>query len=324
MPWLRVPLVPMALAFAFGIAAAPWLPTHIAWPILFVALAWGASLEILGRHTLAAGLLIVGIAAAGALRATPLPLPPDHVAHLALPVTARVEGRLAAEPLRLAPDRVRLLVDATRVGGEPRVGLVRLTAYGPGLQPLTFGQGVDVEARLHPAGGFRNPGGYDYAAHLQRENIRVIGSVRAERLVAGAPVTPSWPQRIRTTAREAIANVLPPASAALLAGLLLGDRADLPGEIDEAFRRAGVYHVLAVSGFNVALVAGSVWALLTLARAGRRGAAVGAMAGVVGFALVVGPEPSVLRAVVMAILVLGALLLDREASVVTASPWPRC
>ena len=175
-----------------------------------------------------------------------------------------------------------------------------------------------------PAGGFRNPGGYDYAAHLQRENIRVIGSVRAERLVAGAPVTPSWPQRIRTTAREAIANVLPPASAALLTGLLLGDRADLPGEIDEAFRRAGVYHVLAVSGFNVALVAGSVWALLTLARAGRRGPVVGAMAGVVGFALVVGPEPSVLRAVVMAILVLGALLLDREASVVNSLARPPC
>jgi len=107
MPWLRVPLVPMAFAFATGIAVAPWLPAHIAWPIFLGALAWGASLEVLGRHALAAGLLIVGIGAAGALRAAPLPPPPDHVVHLHLPVTARVEGRLAADPLRLAPDRVR-------------------------------------------------------------------------------------------------------------------------------------------------------------------------------------------------------------------------
>jgi len=315
MPWLRVPLVPMALAFAVGIAVQPWLPAAVAWPILIAALAWGASLQILGRPAFAAGLLIVGVGAAGALRAAPLPPPPGHVTHLVLPVTARVEGRLAAEPLRLAPDRVRLLVDAERVGGEPHTGRIRLTAYGAGLPPLTSDQHVDVEARLHPAGGFRNPGGFDYAAHLRREDILVVGSVRAERLTAGEPVDPSWPRKIRSTAREAIAGALPPASAALLAGLLLGDRADLPTEIDEAFRRAGVYHVLAVSGFNVALVAGSVWALLTLARAGHRGAAVGAIAGVVGFALVVGPEPSVLRAVVMAILVLGALMLDREASV---------
>ncbi|MGH7313160.1 MAG: ComEC/Rec2 family competence protein, partial [Candidatus Rokuibacteriota bacterium] len=318
MPWLRVPLVPVALAFAGGIAVQPWLPTPVAWPILMVALAWGASLQILGRSAFAAGLLLVGVGATGALRAAPLPPPPGHVVHLVLPAMVQVEGRLVAEPLRLAPDRVRLLVDAERVGGEPRTGRIRLTAYGAGLPPLTSGQRVDVEARLHPAGGFRNPGGFDYAAYLRRQDILVVGSVRAERLSAGAPVEPSWPRKIRSTVREAIAAALPPASAALLGGLLLGDRTDLPSEIDEAFRRAGVYHVLAVSGFNVALVAGSVWALLTLGRAGRRGAAVGAMAGVLGFALVVGPEPSVLRAVVMAILVLGALLLDREAAVLNS------
>ncbi|MGH7308278.1 MAG: DNA internalization-related competence protein ComEC/Rec2 [Candidatus Rokuibacteriota bacterium] len=318
MLWLRVPLVPMALAFAGGIAVQPWLSASVAWPILIAALAWGASLAVLGRPALAAALLIVGVGAAGALRAAPLKTPPNHLAHLALPLTARVAGRLAAEPLRLAPERMRLLIDAERVGGESRTGRIRLTAYGPGLPSLTSGQHVEVEARLHPASGFRNPGGFDYAAHLRREDILVVGSARAERLIAGAPVDPSWPRKIRSTARTAIAGALPPASAALLTGLLLGDRADLPADIDEAFRRAGVYHVLAVSGFNVALVAGSAWALLTLARAGRRAAAVGAIAAVLGFALVVGPEPSVLRAVVMALLVLSALLLEREPSVLNS------
>jgi regulator of sirC expression with transglutaminase-like and TPR domain len=53
----------------------------------------------------------------------------------------------------------------------------------------------------------------------------------------------------------AMRQALPPASAALLGGLLLGERTDLPAEIRDAFRTAGVYHVLAVSGFNVALLA---------------------------------------------------------------------
>jgi competence protein ComEC len=110
-------------------------------------------------------------------------------------------------------------------------------------------------------------------------------------------------------------EALPPTSAALLAGLLLGDRTDLPSDVDAAFRRAGVYHVLAVSGFNVALIASTVWALLTLAQAPRRAAALGAIVTVLGFAAVVGPEPSVVRATIMAVLVLSALLLEREASV---------
>src|SRR5207245_1247684 len=74
-------------------------------------------------------------------------------------------------------------------------------------------------------------------------------------------------------------------------------------------------HVLAVSGFNVALLAGAVWTLARAAGSGRRTAATGAIVAVLGFAAVVGPEPSVIRATIMAVLVLAAVLLDREASV---------
>jgi competence protein ComEC len=101
----------------------------------------------------------------------------------------------------------------------------------------------------------------------------------------------------------------------LLTGLLIGERTALPSETDAAFRRAGVYHVLAVSGFNVALVAGATFALLSLVRFSRRAAAGAAIVVVSGFAAVVGPQPSVLRAAIMATLVLGALLVERDASV---------
>jgi len=65
----------------------------------------------------------------------------------------------------------------------------------------------------------------------------------------------------------------------------------------------------------VGILAASVWALCRLLRVPHRVAAVTAIVVVVGFALVVGPEPSVLRAVVMAVLVLVATLLGRDASV---------
>ena len=126
---------------------------------------------------------------------------------------------------------------------------------------------------------------------------------------------PPWPARVRARALAALAGALPPASSALLAGLLFGERTGLPPELDDGFRRAGVYHVLAVSGFNVALLAAAVFALCKLLRLDRRASAVVAIGLVSGFAAVVGPEPSVLRAVIMAVLVLAALLLEREAAV---------
>src|SRR5207245_1049103 len=126
---------------------------------------------------------------------------------------------------------------------------------------------------------------------------------------------PPWSVRVKRESIAAISRALPPASAALLAGLLLGDHTDLPRDVDDAFRRAGVYHVLAVSGFNVGILAASVWALCRLLRVPHRASAATAIVVVIGFALVVGPEPSVLRAVVMAVLVLVATLLARDASV---------
>jgi competence protein ComEC len=76
--------------------------------------------------------------------------------------------------------------------------------------------------------------------------------------------------RIKRWAVETIQRHLPPASAALLAGLLLGERTEFPPAADEAFRRAGVYHILAVSGFNVALLASAVFLGLSLLRLPRR------------------------------------------------------
>jgi len=309
MPWRRSPLVPLATAFAGGIATAPAATLPAACAVWALAAAGGAALAALARPAAASGALLVAVAAVGALRALAVPLPADHVARLALPTAARVEGRLADEPVRWSADRTRLLLDVERVDDEPRSGTVQLTAYGP-APPLADGQRVTVDARLDRPVGFRNPGTFDHAERLAQHGIEVVGTVRADRIVSPDAAEPPWNARVK--------RALPPTSAALLAGLLLGERGDLPPEVDAAFRRAGVYHVLAVSGFNVALVASTTWTVLALARVSRRLASLGALAVVLGFAVVVGPQPSVLRATVMAVLVLAALLLEREAAVLNS------
>jgi len=310
----RAPLAPVAVAFGAGIAVAAVAALQIFLAAWFTAVVACLALLTLDRAAVAAGVFLLGVVAVGGLRGAQAPLPPDHVGNLALPQTVRVEGRLAAEPRRWAPDRARLLLETDRVADEPRVGLIQVAAYGV-LPPLTEGQRIAAPLRLSRAAGFRNPGTYDSAAHLARDGIYVVATTRADAVTTLDDPGPPWPVRARRESVAAIGRALPPTSAALLAGLLLGDRSELPRDIDDSFRRAGVYHVLAVSGFNVGILAASVWALCRLLRLPHRPSAVLAIVVVIGFALVVGPEPSVLRAVVMAVLVLVASLLDRDASV---------
>lgn len=309
-----MPLAPVAAAFAAGIALAPWASPRPAWALSIAAVAVTTLVLVAGRPAHATVPLLAAVAALGAVRALPAPLPADHVGRLVLPLTARVEGRLAARPLRWGPERTGLLLDVERIDGVPRSGRISLAAYGPA--PALFEQQrVAVEGRLDRPVGFRNPGGFDSAARLAREGIHVTASASAVRVVPLEPPAPPWPARVRRAALDAIAERLPPVSAALLGGLLLGERTELPPDVHVAFRRAGVYHVLAVSGFNVALLAGAVWSLLRAAGGSRRAAALTAVLAVLGFAAIVGPEPSVVRATIMAVLVLAAVVLEREASV---------
>jgi competence protein ComEC len=314
MTWIRTPLLPIAIAFGVGIAVAGSVPAALVWWASAAAVALASLGLALGRTGIAAAALLVDVAAVGALRAAPLAPPADHVARLALPQRATITARIDGEPTRFAPDRTRLVLEVEGVNESPRSGRLHATVYGepPALGP---DQRIRTDMRLHRAAGYKNPGGFDHGRHLEREGILVVGSTRGDHVTIVDDPGPTWHAQVRRRAREAIERALPPASAALLAGLLLGDRTALPPEIDTAFRRAGVYHVLAVSGFNVALIAGATFALLNLARFPRRVAAAGAIVVVAGFAAVVGPQPSVLRAAIMATLVLGALLVERDASV---------
>ena len=312
-----MPLAPLAAAFAIGIALAPWIAPRPAWALGIAACALTTVVLVAGRPSHASAPLLAAVVAIGAVRAMPLPLPADHIARLPMPTAAHVEGRLADAPVSWARDRSRLLVDIERVDGAPRSGRVAIAIYGE-TPPLVEGQRVAVDARLYRPVGFRNPGAFDSVARLARDGIHVTGSAEASRLLSLEAPSPPWPARVRRAALDAIASRLPPVSAALLGGLLLGERTDLPPDVHAAFRQAGVYHVLAVSGFNVALLAGAVWTVLRGAGGSRRVAAVTAAVAVLGFAAVVGPQPSVVRAALMAVLVLTAAVVEREASVVNS------
>lgn len=109
---------------------------------------------------------------------------------------------------------------------------------------------------------------------------------------------------IRGSAHRAVAP-LDPRAGALSMGLVIGDTSGFDSATEDSFRRAGLSHLVAVSGSNVAIVLGTVLLLAARlplhARTGSAAIALGM------FVLVVGPEPSVLRAAAMGVIALLAL-----------------
>ena len=131
-------------------------------------------------------------------------------------------------------------------------------------------------------------------------------------LVGEPPPLLAWAHGIRSAFLEASAG-LPEPGGGLLPGLAIGDTTRVPESLDAAMKASSLSHLTAVSGANCAIVVGAalaVAALLGLPLPVRLGVAAVAL---LGFVVLVTPEPSVLRAAVMAGLALAAVALGRPA-----------
>lgn len=112
---------------------------------------------------------------------------------------------------------------------------------------------------------------------------------------------------VRGSLREALAGA-PPRAAALVEGLAVGDETAQSEELEEQMRVAGLSHLTAVSGGNTSIVVGAVLLVATLLGLGLHSRILLAGAALGAFVVIVGPQPSVLRASVMAVVALLAII----------------
>jgi len=159
--------------------------------------------------------------------------------------------------------------------------------------------------------------GFDERTWLRRQGIHVVFRVddwrdtgRRRGGLAGVG------DRLRTWLRAACAPGLAGERRAVLEGIVLGDDGGLSPGLKNAFRRSGLYHLLAVSGQNVVLLAGGVLLLAWGLGVPRAWAHVAALAAIGAYVLAVGPQPSVIRAAVAGGATSVAWLVARERD-----PW---
>ncbi len=293
-----------------------------AWDLPVTALlllAGGAALATLvlrrsgGPATSTAALLVAVLACGAALgaRAWRAPVRACHVSR----ATGREVVRLLAtvEGDAVVTSRGwRRLLRARRLERRGRAGSAcgAVELHGPPGLRLRRGEQVLLRARLRPAVGARNPGPAGARLRHLGGDVGAVATVAEQDVVVLRSRPEPALERIRQRVRENLAAaVSDPTPRGLVGALVLGDRSTLPAPVRQRFARAGVSHLLAISGLHLALVAGALlvglrWLLLWVPGLGartdpRRFAAAGAALATVGYTLLTGGSPSTVRACVM-------------------------
>jgi competence protein ComEC len=204
---------------------------------------------------------------------------------------ARVE---VTGPARRSEFAVRVPVRVLRFGRDELEERARLDLPPERAPP----QGSLLEVVVTVARPRRpeSEGGFDEAAYLRRQGIDVVLRAGSFRVVGRRGGLGAVADGLRRGVARSLDAVPPGERRAVLAGVVLGEDEGLDRELRDQFRASGLYHLLAVSGQNVAyVVAGMILLAWTLGFPRWLGE-VGALAAVFAYVLAVGWQPSVVRA----------------------------
>ncbi|HBE73182.1 MAG TPA: DNA internalization-related competence protein ComEC/Rec2 [candidate division Zixibacteria bacterium] len=313
----RYPAVRLFLSLAAGIL----IGDSVDIPVLFSALGLAsaaAAAAIWGRSRAGGWLWLLVLSWSGCLwhgvrvRAAEAPVSPGRQSALML---------VSGEP-RLSNNRWIFTGSVEAVGnasgGWSPAGF-KASVYLPadlGLEP-GYGDRMRVEGDWRLAGPSRNPGGFDYRQYLEHQEVAGILASRQAALVGrtgGNQIMAGLIIPARKHVRSAVSRYLEGDEAALLLGLLLGERHLLSDRVKDAFSGTGTTHVLAVSGLHVALVALILFTMLRVARVPRRASYLAAMAGLALYAALTGGSASIVRAAIMSCAVMLGMLFERQGS----------
>jgi competence protein ComEC len=332
---------PFALPVGMGIGIGAYflLPAEPAWTVGPLALAGAvAAAGLLRRRGGAPFLTAVVLAfialgfAAASLRTLSLD---GRMLADETPATV-IEGRIVEfEPFdkgsRVILDRVRVAV-LTQPDTPERLRL-RLRGQQPALRA---GDWIRVRGRLSAPSPPLMPGGFDFQRHAYFTGIGAVGfSMGSARVLDGPPPGPfDWRihlsnLRVRLAAR--VTAAVPGDAGAVAAALITGYRSLIPERVLNAFRDAGLAHLLAISGLHIGLAAGimffgarralSLYPPFAQRFPVKKAAALLALVAAFGYALMAGATVPTQRAFLIAAMVLAAVMVDRRGISLRMLAW---
>jgi len=309
----------VSLAFLVGLLLGAQLLLPV-WGWLGLAalgLAGGLLLRLFNKNSallIAAIPFFLFLGAARYQFAQPNLTPNDLAYYNDLPKTVWVTGSLTEPPdVHDTYQNLRVKVHAVDFGdGDiPIEGMllvrVRYADY------MEYGQLIRARGEIQtPAEGET----FSYRDYLEIHGIHSTMSVtRVTRLPQDGEKNPIWEliYRVKVSLSYRIYLLFPDPEASLLHGILLGDDDGMSASVQQAFKNTGTSHIIAISGFNIAIIAGLFVSIFSRLFGQRIGAAVAIM-GIGGYTLLVGADASVVRAAIMGTISIIALLMGRRTA----------
>ena len=295
------PLMLFTMAWIAGILLAEALGIPSVWylallpPALVLLVGWGDR-----RWMRCVAAMLVGLMLGGIRTTLAQPdITADHVAFYRDQGTVEIAGVVITEPDRRATDtRLRVRVDRVALGeGFSRTVEGRLLVYVPSYPPIHYGD------RIRAVGALETPPVFDdfsFKDYLAREGIHALLLEADATVLASHQANPVMDGllRFKLHAHQRLQSMLPEPQGALLAGILLGVEQGIPEPLIAAFERTGTSHIVAISGFNLTMVAALVTRVARRSLS-RRGGLPAALLAIWIYVILVGANASVMRAGVM-------------------------
>lgn len=316
-----------------GLCAAHHLSVELPDPVLWIALASaGATLFLRSRITFTLLLTLFFFTwGTGALKPFLAPdLPADHIARQITSGPVIVEGVVDSRPEGTdAGQRIFLQTERVVSGTEERRASGRLLLFvKEGRATFLSGDRIRFSARLRQPENYGLPGEFDYRRHLAYREVFATAFVpQADRIVlmregVGFPVR-RWFDKAAVRLGSFIEDRFP-REGGVLKALLVGDRGSVSTATNDAYARAGVNHILSISGFHVGVIGIVLYQLLfrllslsercALRWNLRRLALVATLPPIVFYLFLSGAAPATVRSVVMLAAFTVALVLERESN----------
>jgi competence protein ComEC len=267
---VREPLILPLVYVAAGILAGRMFGFSLresGWPItafLILAIATRPRNRVLVRVCVALTLLFVGVFAEAWHRPGPPP-----VIDAGSRETVILSG-CVVEPTVFSNNREQFTLELdSELKARARVTLTLADDTAP--QRLDYGQRVEIEARVRRPHNFNNPGSFDYAAYLARQNIYWTAVMPRGSTARVMPGRCGWRFMgavfaLRSAALDRIENLYgnDNYSTGMMEAVLIGESSKLEKVWTDNFRRTGTFHALVISGVHVTVLAGVLLFLLRM------------------------------------------------------------
>jgi len=336
---VRAPAAAVTLPFIGGIVAGDGPPSVaalcLAAVFLFLAILACRCRRRLGSTVLLlTGFFVLGVAsrqlAEQAVEHEPLLQQYESLGEARLGSAHLLTGVLREEPLATSETvRMRVGVETWRVAGvtRPLTGDLRVNVRGDpewrrSLTDFRAGDRISLWATVRRPRGYLNPGGFDVGAYLARAGVPLSGTVKSPLLIERLSSAGWWSparmvSRVRSLVRHRLRDAFRGKPGEEIPGvamaLLIGDHMFIPPWAERLYQDSGIFHVMVISGAQVALLAALIFGTLRWIGFDRAPSLWVLMCTLPLYAALCGGGPSVVRAVIMCLCVVGARLLSLDA-----------